>query len=453
MEFVSERPTMRRALRIGAVLIMAAAMFVVAGIGLLRRGAGDVDAPAGALVPGAGGIVGPAISTGSLTAAIARLQERVRQRPSDWRSLAALGAAYVQQARITADPSYYPKADGVLERSLRIEDDENFEAYVARGSLEAARHDFAAALRDGRRAARINPYDADVYGVIGDAQLELGRYRQAFETFQRMVDTEPGLESYARVSYARELQGDVAGARHAMADALEAASSAGDAAWASHRLGELAFNRGDVGRAARYYRRARRLDPTYVPAEAGIAKVAWARGDIDGAIDRFVGVTQRYPAPEYVVALADLYHLADRSEEASRQEELLGSIEQLLRANGVNVDLELALHHADRGDVDVALRAARSEWRRRHSVHVADTLAWALYRGGHYRRAQAYASRALRLGTRDALFRFHAGMIRLRLGDREAAYRLLRAARRINPHFSVRWSPVAERVVERLEAA
>jgi tetratricopeptide (TPR) repeat protein len=453
MEFVSERPTMRRALRIAAVVLMAAAMFIVAGIGLLRRGDGEAGAPAGPLVLDAGGIVGPAISTGSLTAAIARLQERVRERPSDWRSLAALGAAYVQQARITADPSYYPKADGVLERSLRIERDENFEAYVARGSLEAARHDFAAALRDGRRAARINPYDADAYGVIGDAQLELGRYGQGFETFQRMVDTEPNLESYARVSYARELQGDVPGAMRAMADALDAAGSAADAAWASHQLGELAFNRGDVGRAARYYRRARRLDPTYEPAEAGIAKVSWARGDLDTAIDRFVDVTQRYPAPEYVVVLADLYQLAGRSEEASRQEELLGSIEQLQRANGVNIDLELALHHADRGDADVALRAARAEWSRRRSVHVADALAWALYRGGRYPRAQAYATRALRLGTRDALFHFHAGMIRLRLGDREAAYRLLRAARRINPYFSIRWSPVAEHVLERLEKA
>src|SRR6185436_19174759 len=138
------------------------------------------------------------------------------------------------QARVTADPSYYPKAQGVLRRSLGLERDDNFAAMVGMAALAAARHDFAGALRWGEQAKSINPYNGNVYGVIGDAQVELGRYRDAFATFQTMVDTRPGVASYARVSYARELMGDVPGAVQAMEAARDIAGTPADAAWASY---------------------------------------------------------------------------------------------------------------------------------------------------------------------------------------------------------------------------
>jgi tetratricopeptide (TPR) repeat protein len=451
MVHVEVRRAMSRTRRITVVAAVALVAFLLGGIGLLRS-AGPVP-PATTRAPGEPGILGPVTPSGSLSSIIAELQARVRDEPGDWRSMASLGAAYVQQARVTADPSYYPKAQGVLDESLRLEHADNFQAYVGRGSLEAARHDFTAALLDGRRAARINPYNGDVYGVIGDAEVELGRYRDAFATFQRMVDTKPNLASYARVSYARELRGDVPGAVDAMQQALEAAGSSSDAAWASYQLGELAFNAGDVSRAATDYRRARALDPRYVPPQAGLAKVAWARGDLGGAIAGYERVTQLYPLAEYVIALGDLYAASGRTTLARRQAELVRAEEELFQANGVDVDLEIALYEADHGHPSVALSAARDEWARRHSIHVADALAWALHINGDDRRAQHYARLALRLGTRNALFAFHAGMIRLALGDADGAVRLLREAVDINPHFSILWAPVAERTLRRLEAS
>ena len=41
------------------------------------------------------------------------------------RVTASLGLAYVQEARITADPSYYPKAEGVLRRSIALDRKDN----------------------------------------------------------------------------------------------------------------------------------------------------------------------------------------------------------------------------------------------------------------------------------------------------------------------------------------
>jgi Flp pilus assembly protein TadD len=119
----------------------------------------------------------------------------------------------------------------------------------------------------------------------------------------------------------------------------------------------------------------------------------------------------------------------------------------------VNIDLELALFDADHGDPAGALSAARAEWARRHSIHVADAYAWALYANGSYRLASAFADRALALGTRNALFLFHAGMIRLELGDRDGARRDLERALAINPNFSIQHAAEAARALETLEAA
>ena len=50
-----------------------------------------------------------------------------------------------------------------------------------------------------------------------------------------------------------------------------------------------------------------------------------------------------------------------------------------------------------------------------------DAHAWALHVNGRDAEALVWLARALALGTRNALFHYHAGMIHLALGDRAAA--------------------------------
>lgn len=440
---------MRRLGTIALAAVLGLLLFTVGGIGPLLRP--PDERPDVRTSPEAGVLLRPAAGGASLSGTIASLQDRLRAVPEDWRGFAQLGLAYVQEARITADPGYYPKAEGVLRRSLELNGRDNFEALVGMGALALARHDFAAALDWGNRGRAENPYNGDVYGVIGDAQLELGRYEDAFATFQAMVDTRPDLASYARVSYARELRGDVRGAVAAMEAALDAAGAPEDAAWARYQLGELYFNIGRLDRAKANYRAGVEFAPDFVPPHAGLAKVAWAMGDVERAIRGYSWVVRRFPSPEHVIALGDLYAASGQDTLAERQYALVLAEEDLFRANGVNVDLELALFHADHGHPGEALAAARAEWGRRHSIHVADALAWALYANERYAEAARYADRALSLRTRNALFMFHAGMIRLRLGDEDAARRLLRHAMATNPSFSIRYAALAERTLAELE--
>jgi tetratricopeptide (TPR) repeat protein len=177
---------------------------------------------------------------------VALLQERLERSPRDVRALAMLGAAYEQRARETGDPAYYSKAERVLERARSLAPD-NLATTDGLGSLALSRHEFRQALRLGRRATSLAPTASRGYGVLGDALLELGRYDEAFRTFDRMSALKPGLDSYARAGHALDLVGETRAAERSLRLALEAARGRPEPeAWTHLHLGKLHFSRGRV---------------------------------------------------------------------------------------------------------------------------------------------------------------------------------------------------------------
>ena len=248
----------------------------------------------------------------------------------------------------------------------------------------------------------------------------------------------PSVYSYARVSYALELQGDAAGAARAMRYAVDAAIGEPDAlAWTHTQLGKLYWSRGRVAAAAREYRAALRVRPGYVHALDALALVEAARGDKARAVSLARRASEALPLPQFVTTLGDL--LGSR-----RQYDLVAAINRLQRANGVKVDLEAALFDIDHGvRLPRALALARAARADRPSIDGDDVLAWALARNGHCGEALRYSKRALRLGTLDAPKFFHRGMIERCLGNYAHAKRWFGRALDLNPHFSLLWAPVA----------
>jgi len=317
------------------------------------------------------------------------------------------------------------------------------------GLLALARHEFVSALTWGDRAAQLDPAGARPLGIIGDAQIELGRYADAVQTFQAMVDRRPDLGSYARVSYARELFGDVDGAISAMQQAVEAGGTVPEnGAYTRVLLANLYFNGGRLADAEAAYRRALFDQPRYPYALAGLARLEAARGRYAAAIDRYRAAVDVYPLPDFVIGLGDAYAAAGDSGRAAQTYDLAVAEQQLYRANGVDLDAELALFDADhRRDLPAALAAARRAMADRPSVRSADILAWTLYQAGEDAAALTASDQAIRLGTRDAGMYFHRGMIEARLGQTSTARTDLQTALRINPYFSVIWSPVARQTL------
>ena len=348
----------------------------------------------------------PATAPALRPAPLGALRDAVRAgRPG---SETALAAAYAQKARETGDLGYQARAETLLRRALD-RDPRDAGAVVELGTLAASRHDFRQALALAGRARALAPSSPAHFPLLVDALVELGRFRDAERALQRFVDLRPGLPAYARVSYLRELHGDLPGAARAMALAVAAGAAAPENVAAVQVLhGDLEAAMGRPARAARDYAEALAGVPGFPPALAGRARLAAARGDLDRAIRIMRGVVGRLPLPEHAIALGELQIAAGRPAAARRTLALVRAERRLLAGAGVDTDAELAVFEADHGSPRRAVALARRAWAAAPGIRAADALGWALTRSG--RRGLAWAHRALRLGSLDPLVRFHAGM-------------------------------------------
>jgi tetratricopeptide (TPR) repeat protein len=365
---------------------------------------------------------------------------RTERDPRDFISLTELGRAHMRDARETGDVTAYARAEAALQRALQL-NDAYAPALTHLAAVRYAQHDFAEALALADRVSGVFPDDGLALAIGGDARLELGDYDGAGRIYTRlgeMHDSAPVLSRQARFA---ELHGRTDEAlalmRRAADDAASGGGTAEGRAWYQLQLGHLLINAGDTSGAEERYNEALAIFPGYVHAIAGLARVEAARGDLDASIARYAEAVRRQPIPEYVAALGDAYMSAGRHDEAQQQYDLVLAIDRLYADAGIDTDLAMALFLADHGDPAEAVLRARAAHASRPSVYASDALAWALYRAGRYEEARAASAEALRLGTRDAIMLFHAGMIDAALGDEDAARTRLEEALALNPNFSL----------------
>lgn len=423
---------MRRTL---VVLGLAVTLSLSGAIGLVRGGSDP--APPAVDIAGATGL--SARTVGDLDDTIEWLQTRLRSLPSDQRSWAVLALAYVEKSRVTGNPDFLARAARSIERAKSEADGAGSEVdpltHASAAALAAARHDFAASLRSADRALDANPYDATALAVRVDALTELGRYDEQLRAVDDADRRQPGVPVAARYSYALELRGRLAPATAVLRRSVPAATHA-DRAYLLTLAADLERRRGRLGVAARDLRSALRENPDHVPALVSRARLDVARGDLRAASGTWEQVVRRLPLAEYLTELGELYLALGDTEAARRQFDVVTATNRLTAEQGVNVDLESALHEADHGSPEAALTAARAEWRRRQSIHVADALAWALHVNGRHRAALARARDATSLGTQEARLWQHRGLVEAALGMDGAARRHLRRGLAADPGSS-----------------
>lgn len=374
-------------------------------------------------------------SPGDTAAYVRQLERRVAGGGATAETFTLLGLAYQQRARETGDPAFYPRSEVALRRALSLEP-RNSLTLTGLAALAASRHRFDQARRLAARALRVDGPTNAAWGILGDAEVESGRYRAGFAAFERMVSLKPNAASYARISFARELQGRTGPAIAAMRRAVAAASGAPEpGAWALVHLGNLYAESGGLERAAQAYRHALVRFPSYAPALAGLGRLAFWRRRFDEAVARYREALAAQPLPEYAVGLGDAYArlgLIEDSEDAYRRAETL---EEAFAANGGQNAVETALFDLDhdRNLVD-ALARAREGRRLRPSVEGEHVLAWALFKNGRCREARRHSVRALRLGTKDWGAMLHRSLIESCLGNEGEAKSFRARALAVNPY-------------------
>ena len=395
-------------------------------------------------------------TAGRSTEALIRSTEgRLRAQPPGGRPAlhSSLGDLYYQRVRETADSAWNDKAMAAYRAALDG-DATNAQATLGLGTLALARHDFAAGLRYGLAAARLEPQSPRPYAVIVDAQIELGRYDEAARSLQHMIDLRPNLASYSRVSYLRELHGDLDGALEAMRLAVSAGGGTPEnAAYVESLLGNLEFQRGRIAAAERAYRSALVRVPDHLPAHVGLAQVHAAKGDLDASIRRLSGVVDYSAVHEYSTLLMEAQMAAGRAEDAEATRNIIRESQALERRRGVNTDAELAIFEAEHGDVQRAVSLGRSAVQDAPSVGSADAYAWALTHAGRGREALRWAREATRLGWQDPLVLYHAGMAAKEAGNERLARRWLTGALKRNPRFSPLHGPRARDALRAIDAA
>jgi tetratricopeptide (TPR) repeat protein len=386
---------------------------------------------------------------------IAILQTVVTRQPSA-ELYYRLGNLYVQKGRQTGDITYFNLSNNALRAALALEP--TFApAHRHLAFVMYALHDFAGAMSEAHAALGLDGRDSYAYGVLGDAQLETGKYDEAAHTYDQMIALKHDLYSFSRRSGLETILGNDAAAINDTNRAIAIGRTSGDPtegiAWAQVTLAQDYFLMGRLDQADVQGQTALKTYPGYHRALAILGQVRAAQGRLPDAVQYYRGALAVIPLPEYAAALGDVYAKMGRTEDAMQLRNLVEFIARLNKLNRQLYNRVLVDYYADHDlQHQAAVDLAAGEFEIRHDIYGHDALAWSLYRNGQSNRALAHIETAIRFKTKDARLYFHAEMIFAALRLDSQARACLRRALSINPHFQPILDDVAAREYARLRA-
>ena len=407
----------------------------------------------------------PCAAQSATDRSIQGLQMHVKMYPEDYKGYDALGAAYIQKGRETADASYDELARKALSRSLDLlsNDPGAASAKTHMAAVSMAEHQFEEAIRWAQDALALGSGDSAPWAILGDALTDLGRYDEAAAACAHLSPGEGGRESSrqtayehdTRVAYLDFLKGDSQSAKKLMVAAISSASALHlpreNIAWSQYQLGEICFRSGDLQGSETAYQAGLEVQPDSHRNLAGLAEVRAEQGRFAEAAALLNRALAVVPFPAYAAALYDLELKLGQPAEAAKQYELIQFISGLNPINERLFYREVALFYADHSlKLQESLDLARKELEVRQDIYTWDILAWVLYKNNRTEEAAQAMQQALRLGTEDALLYFHCGMIEARRGHPELARKLLERALRLNPHFHLFYEDEARRTLASL---
>lgn len=301
----------------------------------------------------------------------AKLRDAILKKPKDSKAWVELAELFIQEARVTGEHHYYyPSTLMITNKVIGFNPNEKdimFRCQAAKASVELSLHDFSAALETAKKAIAINPYNAQIYGALVDANVELGNYPEAVAASDKMVSIRPDIRSYSRVSYLREIYGDPKGAMEAMKMAVDAGGPGQEAtAWATLNLGKLHQKYGKKEDAEAIFNAILIDRPNYPYAQEALAELMIEKGKLKEAKElinkAIVSIPDAY-------AYTQLAHIAKKENNEAEFNRLTKEIINMMESDmktGHKMELDFARVYTDLlGDPIKGLEYAKIEYTRR----------------------------------------------------------------------------------------
>jgi tetratricopeptide (TPR) repeat protein len=353
------------------------------------------------------------ISTGSewlnTKAAIESLLDQLRRHPDDMKAKLQLAMAYVQESRVTGNHAYYDEAAFKLVSQVLEKEPTNYEGLCVKTTILLSQHHFADALTAATEFSKLYPDAAFGYGLLTDANLELGNYAAAIAACDKMNGIRPDLRSYSRAAYLREIHGDYVGAKDAMSLAVKAGVPALEQTeWCRVQLGHLYEKTNEWAKAEALYRESLATRPDYAYALAGLGRVAMQKGNYTEGVTFFEKAALQTADFDFQDKIIDCLEKIDPAKAKEAAQKLVAELqkhatdEKAAAEKGHYADKELAYVYLKMGDNKLALEHATREWLRRpENVEVNECLAWVYFKNNDFAQAKMYIERALKTGSKD----------------------------------------------------
>ena len=341
------------------------------------------------------------------------LKKKLAKDPNDVKVRLQIATIYLSEARITGEhPYYYPAVLKILDGVLYLNPN-NFEATTYKSSVKMSQHQFSEARDLAEAALKINPSNAYVYGVLVDANVELGDYKQAIAMSDKMQALKPSLESYSRASYLREIYGDFKGSISAMKLAVEAGMPGSEPfCWSKKTLGHLYESTGELDKAQQQYDDILVVRPSYAFAYGGQAKILKEKKQYDKALEMLDKAAKIMPEFSFHEEMAEIYDLQGNHEKALAKYEEVALMLDKDAKSGHAVDLELCKLYTKAGKMDLALKHGLIEYKKRpRNIDVNHAMAVVAFKSNDFKKAKEYISVAMSTGSKDPELLMDAGKI------------------------------------------
>ncbi|HMR90516.1 MAG TPA: tetratricopeptide repeat protein [Saprospiraceae bacterium] len=299
------------------------------------------------------------------------LKLAIQKNENDHEAKIKMANLFIREARVTGEHGhYYPAAlamtDRIINSTTKVNNME-FLALVTKAGVQLSLHEFKGALETGQKAIQLNNKNAQIYGVLTDCYVELGQYDKAVEMADIMISIKPDLRSYARISYLREIHGQIPEAIEAMKMAIEAGVPGyEDTAWAMLTLGELYERYGEPDKAKLLYEEILAERPDYPFAVGALGAIYLKKNDIKQAEAITLKAMDIIPEVGFYTQLAEIYKIQGRTEEMTKIMEEVFVMLKDDEESGHNMNLEYANIYLDILDKpDMALQYAQKEFEKR----------------------------------------------------------------------------------------